>query len=81
MNQVVEILLKFVETRDWNNSFYQVIPQRKRFEAGSHNKKDVDDQDDGRMVEQVAEPEDGVVDQDRMPQVDQMSMRRCIEAL
>lgn len=33
VNQVVEILLKFVETRDWKSSFFQVIPQRKRCEA------------------------------------------------
>lgn len=35
MNQVVEILLKFLETRDWKTSFFSVIPQRKRCQAGS----------------------------------------------
>ncbi|GAB2269853.1 hypothetical protein Dimus_004772 [Dionaea muscipula] len=33
VNQVMEILLKYLETRDWKNSFFQVIPQRKRCEA------------------------------------------------
>lgn len=35
VNQVVEILLKFLETGDWKDSFFQVIPQRKRCDAES----------------------------------------------
>lgn len=30
MNQVLEILVKFLETRDWKTAFFTVIPQRKR---------------------------------------------------
>ncbi|KAF5742837.1 hypothetical protein HS088_TW09G00898 [Tripterygium wilfordii] len=33
VNQVIEILLTFLETRDWKASFFQVIPQRKRCES------------------------------------------------
>ncbi|KAG9448566.1 hypothetical protein H6P81_008531 [Aristolochia fimbriata] len=33
VNQVVEILLKYLETNDWQSSFFQVIPQRKRSET------------------------------------------------
>ncbi|XP_022720701.1 tRNA (guanine(9)-N1)-methyltransferase-like [Durio zibethinus] len=42
VNQVVEIFLKFLETRDWQASFFQVIPQRKRFEADSENCQEAD---------------------------------------
>ncbi|XP_030473968.2 tRNA (guanine(9)-N1)-methyltransferase [Syzygium oleosum] len=35
VNQVVEIILKFLETKDWKESFFHVIPQRKRCEADS----------------------------------------------
>ncbi|RDX69080.1 trm10 [Mucuna pruriens] len=35
VNQVVEIILKFLETRDWKTSFFAVIPQRKRCQSDS----------------------------------------------
>lgn len=42
MNQVLEILLKFLETRDWKTSFFQVIPQRKRGQADSEGNAEED---------------------------------------
>lgn len=39
VNQVIEILLKFLENQDWKTSFFQVIPQRKRGEADSEDRQ------------------------------------------
>ena len=41
MNQVFEILVKWAETRNWEEAFYSVIPQRK-FQPGKGSKKDAD---------------------------------------
>ena len=46
VNQVFEIMLKFVETRDWKTAFFHVIPQRKRGEAETGDDGDKGSLDD-----------------------------------
>jgi tRNA (guanine9-N1)-methyltransferase len=36
VNQVFEILVKWVETRDWESSLYAVIPKRKFQDGVAH---------------------------------------------
>lgn len=44
VNQVFEILVRWVETKDWEEALYAVIPKRK-FVAGANNENDDDDGD------------------------------------
>ncbi|THH16621.1 hypothetical protein EW146_g4047 [Bondarzewia mesenterica] len=58
VNQVFEILLKWVETRDWEQALYSVIPKRK-FQNGSAHVKEQGDDDDDDEVKAKDEGEEG----------------------
>ena len=55
VNQVYEILLKWVETRDWEAALLSVIPKRKFKEKYHGTKKSAEDE--GKEVD---ESEDGI---------------------
>ncbi|ONK69380.1 tRNA (guanine(9)-N1)-methyltransferase [Asparagus officinalis] len=61
VNQVVEILLKFLQTRDWKDAFFQVIPQRKRDEGkGDAETEETGDENAEDPAELVAADEDAL---------------------
>lgn len=87
VNQVVEILLRFLESKDWKKSFFQVIPLRKRGEAGSEdNAEEVERNDTSDMPgADNKEDEDGqsipnLEGEDSVGTGDQKAKRQCIDA-
>lgn len=67
VNQVFEILIKWVETKDWEQSLYSVIPKRKFQQEGKSNLEtnvdaatviDDDGDDDGLLVVEDAQLKD-----------------------
>jgi tRNA (guanine9-N1)-methyltransferase len=72
VNQVVEILLKFLETRDWKTAFFAVIPQRKRSQADSEGNADnTVDEDRDDDEEQECEEKDDLL----------ASKKKCVEEI
>ncbi|KAJ6610410.1 guanine-1-methyltransferase-domain-containing protein [Mycena sp. CBHHK59/15] len=69
VNQAFEILVHWVETRDWEAAFHAVIPKRK-FEDGGSKKEDKSEEpaakeeskDDSKVVVSVEELEDAIAD-------------------
>ena len=63
VNQTFEILLKWVETRDWEEALYSVIPKRK-----FHNKSG-DQPGDPQVVVDTAEVEAEGCEDSREPEI------------
>ncbi|KAL4582881.1 hypothetical protein LXL04_007442 [Taraxacum kok-saghyz] len=73
VNQVMEILLKYLETKDLKTSFSHVIPQRKRCETEAKTKAECDEEEE--VEEEEEEGEEGEGDE----KLDQEIKRQCIE--
>ncbi|XP_051128711.1 tRNA (guanine(9)-N1)-methyltransferase-like [Andrographis paniculata] len=83
VNQVIDVLLKFLETKDWKNSFFQVIPQRKRCESSSEDNqeegetKETEQGGDEKLPGSEDRPEDN--QEARLLVNDQRAKRQCLE--
>lgn len=60
MNQTFEILLKWTETRDWEQALYSVVPKRKFQEkpGASEKKEEKGDVEADKVVVEAREVED-----------------------
>ncbi|XP_057462285.1 tRNA (guanine(9)-N1)-methyltransferase-like [Actinidia eriantha] len=72
VNQVIEILLKFLETKDWKSSFFQVIPQRKICESASEEHKGDSEQEENE------EKDDQIERRRKLMEVESLPCDDCI---
>ncbi|XP_073136500.1 tRNA (guanine(9)-N1)-methyltransferase [Henckelia pumila] len=93
VNQVVEIILKYLEMKDWKESFFQVIPQRKICEAVSereeneerHERKCNGEYEDEKSTEKLEEKDNENEDNKRLEETDgawiddQKLKKQCVE--
>jgi tRNA (guanine9-N1)-methyltransferase len=62
VNQVLEIMLRWLEVRDWEKAFLSVIPKRKLVEGQDEKEEDVTEREEGTQEGVVAE-----IDEDEEP--------------
>ncbi|WJX22989.1 tRNA (guanine(9)-N(1))-methyltransferase [Trifolium repens] len=89
VNQVLEIILKFLETRDWKTSFFAVIPQRKRTQADSEGNADNTVEEEEEEEEECEQNDDIMackkqcVEEEEIEQKDELmaSKKQCVEEI
>ncbi|KAJ7462156.1 guanine-1-methyltransferase-domain-containing protein [Mycena latifolia] len=63
VNQAFEILVHWVDTRDWESAFHAVIPKRKFEEKSKGKSAEAEQKDDRKVVLSVEELEDAMADE------------------
>ncbi|GAU38998.1 hypothetical protein TSUD_378740 [Trifolium subterraneum] len=85
VNQVLEIILKFIETRDWKTSFFAVIPQRKRTQADSEGNADntVEEEEECEQNDDLMACKKQCVEEEEIEQKDELmaSKKQCVEEI
>lgn len=62
VNQVLEIMLRWLEVKDWEKAFLSVIPKRKLVEGQDEKEEDVTEREEGTQEGVIAE-----IDEDEEP--------------
>jgi tRNA (guanine9-N1)-methyltransferase len=86
VNQVLEIILKFLETRDWKTSFFAVIPQRKRTQADSEGNADntvEEEEEECEQTDDIMACKKQCVEEEEIEQKDELmaSKKQCVEEI